>query len=322
MSCIAIWFHQRNKNAESALSSAEAHFNLWRLRNSKSHKTEPFIDIGLMINEPQNIASLLVYVPFAVSEKIQDLGRKLGNTSTLQAVFNEPWRSLVDPELNTIDVVDFEKKKLFQIYRIREDDCIIEPAYDGSILRLDIPDDIRTKTYLRFRIHANNFSPVMKEDKPTNSWLESAFYVTETIDLHVNEKRNLPEELLKTVHAEGEIGFTKTHLFLMRYDNFDHVFSYPAPIDSRTLEPMLWMDYLGPEYISDRVIAYHWKQKSETTASDGSVWQRLFKSFNVFTKFRYQKASVITVIIFIVILLAISIVGSLIATWLFKLVVP
>jgi hypothetical protein len=56
-----------------------------------------------MVSEPQNIASLFVHVPFAVSEKIQDLGRKLENTSTLQAVFNEPWRSLVDPEINTID---------------------------------------------------------------------------------------------------------------------------------------------------------------------------------------------------------------------------
>jgi hypothetical protein len=218
--------------------------------------------------------------------------------------------------------VDFEKKKLFQIYRIREDDFKIEPACGGSILRLVFPDDLRTKTYFRFRVRSNNFSPITKEDKPTNSWLESAFFVTETIDLHVNEKRNLPEELLRTVHAEGEIGFTKTHLFLMRYDNFDQVFSYPVPVDSRTLEPIIWMDYLGPEYISDRVIAYHWKQKSEPLASDSLVSLREFKSFNVFSKFGYQKASVITIIIFIVILLAISIVGSFIGTWLFKLAVP
>lgn len=273
-----------------------------------------------MIKDPRNIASLFIYLPFIISQNVVDLGRKLEKTNTLQAVFNEPWRSLVDPEVNTIDVVDFEKEKLFQIYRIRQDDCKIELAYGGSILQLSFPDYLKTSTYFRFRIYADNFSPITNEDKPTNSWLESAFYVTETIDLHVNEKRNLPEELLQTVHTEGEIGFTKIHLFLMRYNNFDNVFSYPIPIDSRSLESMAWSDYLGSEYLSERIIAYHWKLKSEATASDGSVLQRVFKSYNVFTKFRYQKANLITIIIFIIILIAISIAGGLIASFLFKFI--
>ena len=323
MSCIAVWFSLRSPEDKSALSTMEVHFNFWRPRNRKFRQIKQCMDIGLMVEETINIASIYVYLPFVVTEKIEDLGAKLESTSSLQAVFNEPWRSLADPGITTIDVVDFEKAKLFQIYRISEEDIKIQTAYDGSMLQLVLPDGIHNKTYFRFRIYANTLSPIIKEDKPSNSWLESAFFVTETVDFHLNEKRNLPEDLLRTLHTAGEVVFTKTHLFLMRPDNFDHTFSYPSPVDSRTLEPKIWIDYLGPQYSSERIIAYHWKQKiNDTAVFDKNIDHMGFKSFNVFTKFRYQSASITTIIIFISILLAISFAGSLVAAWLFKLISP
>lgn len=325
MSSIAIWFSPREPSAKLPCS-IEAHFNLWRLRNKRLRRTEQFLDIGLMVEEPNNVNSFNLYVPFVIKERIRDLGKNLENTSIVQAVFNEPWCAVVYPGISTIKVMDFDKKDVFQIYKLNDKDLEVRPAYSGSVLRLLLPDSLQAKTYFRFRIYMPDLWPITKEDKPSNSWLESAFFVTEIIDFHINEKRNLSEELLRAMHDEGAVSFTKTHLFLMRYNNYDHIFSHPFPVDARTLERTIWTDYIGADYACERILAYHWRQKYERKANandalaskSSDLGSQGFSSFNVFTKFRFQKANIATILIFLTGLLGIGIISGLIANWLYN----
>jgi len=325
MSSIAIWFSPRASGPKRPYL-IEAHFNLWRLRNKRLRKIEQFLDIGLMVEDSNDINSFNLFVPFVVKERIRDLGKSLETTSAIQAVFNEPWCAVAYPGISTIQVMDFDKKDIFQVYKLNEKDLEVRQAYGGSVLKLQVPDSLQTKTYFRFRIYMPDLWPITKEEKPSNSWLESAFFVTEIIDFHVNEKRNLSEELLRAMHDEGTVSFTKTHLFLMRYNNYDHIFSHPFPVDARTLEQTIWTDYIGTDYACDQILAYHWRHKYEgkVNANDalvskpGDLGSQGFNSFNVFTKFRFQKANVTTILIFLAGLLVIGIIGGSIANWLYN----
>jgi hypothetical protein len=279
-----------------------------------------------MVEEPGNVSSFNLYVPFIVREKIKDLGKNLETTSAVQAVFNEPWCAVVYPGISTIKVMDFDKKDVFQIYKLNDKDLEAMPAYGGSVLKLLVPDSLQIKTYFRFRICMPDFWPITKEDKPSNSWLESAFFVTEIVDFHVNEKRNLSEDLLRVMHDGGEVSFTKTHLFLMRYSNYDHIFSHPVPVDARTLERTIWTDYIGIDYACEQILAYHWRQRYDRrinannvlTSKSSDLGSQGFSSFNVFTKFRFQKANVATIFIFLAGLLGIGIIGGLVANLLYN----
>jgi hypothetical protein len=279
-----------------------------------------------MVEESSNVNSFNIYVPFVVKEKIGDLGKSLETTSAIQAVFNEPWCAVVFPGISIIKVMDFDKKDIFQIYKLSAKNLEFKPAYGGSVLRLILPDNLQAKTYFRFRIYIPDLWPITKEEKPSNSWLESAFFVTEIIDFHVNEKRNLSEELLRAMHDEGEVNFKKIHLFLMRYNNYDHIFSHPFPVDARTLERTIWTDYVGEDYACEQILAYHWRQKYEGKANandalpskSSDLGSHGFSSFNVFTKFRFQKANKTTILIFLAGLLGIGIISGLIANWLYN----
>jgi len=140
-----------------------------------------------MVEESNNVNSFNLYVPFVVKERIRDLGKTLETTSAVQAVFNEPWCAVVYPGISTIRVMDFDKKDVFQIYKLNDKDLEVRSAYSGSVLRLLVPDGLQAKTYFRFRIYMPDLWPITKEDKPPNSWLESAFFVTEIIDLKAVE---------------------------------------------------------------------------------------------------------------------------------------
>jgi len=325
MSSVAIWSSPKVPGAKLTCP-IEVHFNIWRLRNKRLRRIEQFLDIGLMIENSSNMDSLNLYLPFAVKERIRDLGKSLETTSAIQAVFNEPWCAVVDPGKSTIQVMDFDKKDIFQIYKLNDKDIEVTSVYGGSLLRLLVPDTLQTKTYFRFRICVPDLWPITKEDKPSNSWLESAFFVSEIVDFHLNEKRNLSEELLRAMHEGCAVSFTKTHLFLMRYNNYDHIFSHPFPVDTRTLEQTVWTEYISADYAGERILAYHWRQKIERKASVNSVAVSKasesspegFSSFNVFAKFRFQKANKSTILIFLVGILAISIIGGLIANCIYN----
>jgi hypothetical protein len=92
-SSIAIWYSPKDKSQKPQMD-IEANFNLWKLTNSKTHKPSQFIDIGLMIPQPNVASRLNIYMPIKSVKDIEDLGSHLENTTTIQAIFNEKRRKL------------------------------------------------------------------------------------------------------------------------------------------------------------------------------------------------------------------------------------
>jgi hypothetical protein len=309
---IAVWFDTKDIKDIVFPVKVEVHLNFWQLKENKTKKIRQFLDIGLMIIVPNNSPNLHIFLPFAIQNPIKDLGQTLKHTDTLRAVFNEPWRPLDDADslAETFSVVDFETKTLFQIFPVPEANFKVNQFQYGSQIDISLPKTKKHNTYIRFRVFPISFSPMISEYKPKNAWLESAFTVTEIFDIHVNEKRNLSDDLLKILHSQGYIVLTKTHVFIMRSDKYDHISSFPISIDSRTLERNIWNEYIGPEYFREKITAYHWKHKIDDSVPLLNYPEEL-KSYNVYSKFRFQKANWKTILVFISVLFVIGFVGSL-----------
>lgn len=305
MNCIAIWCS--SVNIQSTSHSLEVHFNLWKL--GKKRKANCFLDIGLMIQKATNVSHLNIFIPEPVAmSNIEDLGKTFREQPDLvSSLFNEDYRVASRAKEKIVEVLDVDRIPVFYIYVLDlNSDVVIENAYGGSIIKIRIPKELANeKHYYRIRLKNSYVDSISHIYTPPNSVLESAFSQTELVDFRLNEKRNLNSSLLERMHLEGEVSFTKTHLFLMREASDDYVYSHKPPNGSRQLEVDLWRGYVGDDYSFDKIIAYHWKETNT------------HHSFSAFVKFRYIRCNPLTIATFIVIIIILGFLSSLAANFFF-----
>lgn len=305
MNCIAIWCS--SANTKNASHSLEVHFNLWKL--GKRRNANCFLDIGLMIQNATNVSNINIFIPRPVAiSDIADLGITFRERPDLvSTLFNEDYRVSSRVNEKIVDVLNVDRIPVFYIYVLDlNNDVLIENAYGGSIIRIRIPKELANeKLYYRIRLKNPYVDSISRIYTPPNSVLESAFSQTELVDFRLNEKRNLNSSLLERIRGEGEVNFTKTHLFLMREASDDYVYSHKPPHGSRQLELDLWKEYIGGDYSFDNIIAYHWKETNT------------HNSFSAFVKFRFIRCNPLTITTFIIIIIILGILAGLIADILF-----
>ena len=301
MNCVAIWCSSKNK--ESAFHCLEVHFNLWKLGKRKSANC--FLDIGLMIQDATKISHVDIFIPQPiVISDIEDLGITLRrNTDLVSTLFNEDYRISLGAQEKIVEVLNVDRTPIFYIYVLDlNSDVSVENAFGGSIIKIRIPQELADKKhYYRIRLKSSYVDSISHIYTPPNSWLESAFSQTELVDFRINEKRNLNSSLLERIHSEGEVRFSKTHLFLMREASDDYVYSHKPPDGSRQLEAALWKSYVGGSHPFDKMIAYHWKETD------------MHYSFSAFVKFKYIRCTRLTIAIFIAIIIVLGFVSALAA---------
>lgn len=305
MNCIAIWCS--SANTKNAAHNLEVHFNLWKL--GKRRNADCFLDIGLMIQNATNVSNINIFIPRPVAiSDIEDLGITLReNPDLVSTLFNEDYRVSSRANEKIVEVLDVNRTPVFYIYVLDlNSNIVIENAYGGSIIKIHIPQELANKKhYYRIRLKNSYVDSISRIYTPPNSVLESAFSQTELVDFRLNEKRNLSSSLLERMHLEGEVSFTKTHLFLMREASDDYVYSHKPPHGSRQLEADLWKGYIGADYSFDKMIAYHWKETNT------------HHSFSAFAKFRYIRCNPLTIATFIIIIIILGILAGLVADILF-----
>ncbi len=125
------------------------------------------------------------------------------------------------------------------------------------------------------------------------------------MDFRLNEKRNLNSSLLERMRSEGQVSFSKTHLFLMREASEDYVYSHKPPNGSRQLELDLWKGYVGDDSPFDKTIAYHWKEANTHS------------SFSAFVKFRSIRCSPWIIVTFIAVIVVLGILSGVVASAVF-----
>jgi hypothetical protein len=153
MKCIAIWCSNISKQTSSTL---EVHFNLWKLK--KNRKTYCFLDIGLMVQNVADVSHINIFVPESIQRRdLEDLGIIFREkTDLVSSLFNEDHRVSSRATQKFLEVIDDSGESVFHMHVLDiENDINIENAYNGSILRIKLPEETFTTSHY-FRIRLTN----------------------------------------------------------------------------------------------------------------------------------------------------------------------
>lgn len=313
MRSFGLWYKDNKKTSDEPVFSV--HMNFWS-ESVKKGENFPDLDIGIKVTNFGNVNKLIFECPFVISEsEVKDLSHKLYNKNTANLIFN------TDGEIETRDsysVYTFtkndvtEKLLIFPLEQnvgeifslVAEDqktDMIIDFSKFNAYLKEKQRFDDINEVYIRFRITTNSFHHNIYFDcEPTNKSFESAFSGTRIYDFKINEKRNIDDKTItrKTgVEKYKWASIDVVHLLIMEPSSYD-IESFANPqITCRELEGNLWDDYYGNsiDYSKGRILAYHWK-------SD--------KDYSCLIKVRYSKTDFSTLCAYVLIVIALGIVGS------------
>ena len=293
-----IWYSGQNG------AKLELDINVWRL---KSFFRKTYIDFGMKISEPNKVEKVYIYFPFNVSkEKIEDLGGKLENQSTLKGIFNENFVPCTsEKNSKIIEVIENKndtKKTKFSVYKLSDEDFDIESGkFGGTLVSFKVKGE-KTGTqvsdqYYRFRIFPKKYGTFVKRYRPQNSFFESAFIETEIVDFRIAEKRNQSENLLEAI-AEGKTFEFKAINFFVMSPIHDEIMSDGVNIVyKRQLEEgHFWDDYLEQTY--KKASVYKCKSPNE---------EELIEDFNCFFKIKYRKSNFLTILIYLIVLCVVTI---------------
>lgn len=307
MKSIAIWY-SKNSNNPNKVEQVELHFNLWKIPVSKNH-FKRFIDIGIKLDRTDCVEKLKIYFPAKFDKKnFTDIVRYFINDNDLVcAIFNENYKTISQPNSKIFKIQNQNDEHLFNIYQLEETDYTIQYKYSGTIISITPPHD-NNKLYFRIRIDSVYCNSLILIQKPSNSFIQSAFSKIELTDFRVNEVRDLDKSLLEEISQECQLKISKGHFFYMISSN-EEVINYHIPfISCRNLEKNKWNKYVGDHSLSDdeTILAYHWKVED---VSD----------FDVLIKSKFESNNWSTIGIYLLVLFLFTIFLNLTSSYLFEL---
>ena len=309
MRSIAIWYE--SSNIGENISEAELHINLWKipLKHGKYHR---FLDIGIKLDRTDCIGKLNIYFPTQIKKKdINDVVQRFINDNSLVcAIFNEDYKITSNPQSKFYSISKFNNEFEFDAYKLEDNDITITDNFEGSIVQITPPYNVR-KTYLRIRICGKYCSRIGAIEKPSNSFIQSAFSKTELIDFRVNDFRDLNYSLIEKINKEIILKFNKVHFFFVCSSTEDIISSHIPCINSRNLEQNKWQKYLNDEIQSkdDNMLAYHWKGKE-------------IQNFNVLLKSKYEQNDWKTIIKYLLILFILTLLFNIASSYIYDFINP
>ena len=272
-------------------------------------KGKSFIDLAIRIRGVKLGRFLHVYVPFSVSlSEIEDISLLFSDTKILQATFSAA--CIVDYMKNkhtseiayngkTVDIVhistlEYQTKKLSKGTLIGVDLQKLNPCLDNDEVYFmwRMPQkslDEIFKTY----VNMGNIVSRLRDLITTPVVSEKYGY-----SIRINEARLLPEEITR-IGAFHRQKLKKAVITLSIDENYELNDSGCYRI--RRLEENLYKDYLPKNYRCEDVITYEWNQSRE---------HNLQGQFNFYYNLSKNSVSKRSMFIYMVLILAIGIVGN------------
>lgn len=349
MESFAFWYKEKNTNPVNGQSSCDnvyavMNFNLWcecgwereTALSSFPKEEHPFLDIGFKLFHLDSAEELYFFLPLKIEEKnktahIEDLGCKFKDTSLVDAIFNENYKTTISADSKAIDVCDREGKEehSFKIYQLDiEHDISLLPFDSGTILTIKTDKIIYRKKhedkenytyYFRFRIKNLPMDFLIHQYSPPNSALQSLFRTTYMIDFRYHNIRSLQNSLIEKFYEKSNhiVHITSLHFHLMTKAYVD--VSSNSFKSVRKIEYKVWKDYVNG-YDTTDLVAYHFADKAkppeqipskDSAVSDGQSQEVFIESSELFAKFSIEKSVLPKYIIFTILLGAAgSVLGS------------
>ncbi|MBQ4778589.1 hypothetical protein [Pectobacterium versatile] len=304
----------------------ELHVNLWEIGASNP---SPFMDIGVMIRDHENIDEVAVDLPWVADKKdISDLGSKLNGEKSVATIFNEVVHydgfaegnfANISFRRNSVDEKPFSLFRLnSQSFKVEEIHLSNETSSSRLIIKLpkyseDISiEDRRKSAYIRFRIRKVPHTVYTVNFVQTDKALISSNIETRIIDFRINVLRGIPEELM---HGNDSLKFPqklkRIHCFLTTIRNEECVSVSKYYNGYRSLvDEDIWNEYIkldnspsSKELNSVKdYLGYQWTVKGEENEN--------IKDLIVLGRFSKKTSNIRSILRFIGVVILLGAMGS------------
>ena len=281
-------------------------------------KGKSYVDIAVRVRGIKATKGLYVYIPFAVScHEIEDISLMFHDTKILQATFSSA--CIVDYKKNEHTSEVAYNGKTVDIVHIGTLECQAKPLADGTLLSIGferlLPFLDNDEAYIIWRMPHKSLNEIFKPRvNMGNVMTRLRDLITTPVvsekygySIRVNESRLLPEEITRigVFHRQK---LKKAVITLSIDENYELNDSGCYRI--HRLEERLYEEYLPKDYKRENVITYQWHQNR----SDNLQGQ-----FNFYYNITKNSVSRGSMLVYMIFLMAIGVIGNLIASLLWSL---
>ena len=318
---IAFWCERSTSDAKVR---TEFHVNLWHFSGAKRRD---FIEIGVMPSDPSALSAIRIFVPFPLRrENIEDLGPEFASTELAQGIFNETLSSTKKPSGKSVELkIGADTYCHVQLFSpengsIDSGELDVKEKDGGTLISITSMAleslarqcDGRSECgYFRLRLlpPKHDTRPFVTAIKPKDRAWASGFEEIEYIDCRLNEARTLPTSIEASADAAAYgLADVSRIVFLAVVPVTSSITSSHAEWHkSRLLETQIWKDYV-PNGLEDGMVVYHWRKEFDNNGKN------TLQGFSAFVKLQTRKTSLVIIGIYVLVALALGIVGSLTAS--------
>ena len=282
------------------------------INNWLNPKGKSYVDLAIRIRGVKLSEMLHVYVPFAISaEEIEDVSLLFNDTKILQATFSAA--CIVDYKKNDHTSEIAYNGKTVDIVHISTLEYEIKPLSDGTLINVDLeklnPSLDNDEAYFIWRMPHKSLDEIFKPRVDVgNAMSRLRDLITTPVvsekygySIRINEARLLPEEITRIgiFHRQK----LKKAVITLSIDE-SYELNDGGCYRIRRLEENLYKDYLPKSYKHEDVITYQWNQNREHNQQG---------QFNFYYNLSKDSVSKSSMFLYMVLLLAISIFGDLLA---------
>ena len=275
-------------------------------------KGKSYVDLAIRIRGVKCSSSLHVYVPFSISrEEIEDVSLLFHDTKVLQATFSAA--CLVDYMKNAHSSEIAYNGKTVDIVHISTTDYELRSLQEGCILTIDLkalqPFLDNDEAYFIWRMPLKSLDEIFRPRVDvSNAMSRLRDLITTPVvsekygySVRINEARRLPEEVTR-IGAFHRQKLNKAVISISVDENSE--LNDSACYRIRRMEENLYRDFLPQKYVSEDVITYQWNQSRENN---------LQGQFNFYFNLTKNSVSKSSMFLYLVLLLALGIVGDMLA---------
>jgi hypothetical protein len=281
-------------------------------------KGKSYIDMAIRIRGVKVSKALHVYVPFAVSrDEIEDVSLLFNDTKILQATFSAA--CIVDYKKNAHTSEIAYNGKTMDIVHISTLDYQAERLADGTLISVDLealqPFLDNDEAYLIWRMPHKSLDDIFKPHVSMGNALGRLRDLLTTpvvsekygYSIRVNESRLLPEEITRIgmFHRQK---LKKAVITISIDENYE--LNDSGCYRTHRLEQNLYEDYLPKDYNREDVITYQWNQNRD---------HNLQGQFNFYYNITKDSISRGSMFLYMTLLMALGVIGNLIASFLWEL---
>ena len=282
------------------------------INNWLNPKGKSYVDLAIRIRGVKSSRFLYVYVPFAISSnEIEDVSLLFNDTKILQATFSAA--CIVDYKKNEHASEIAYNGKTVDIVHISTLEYEIKALSTGTLISVDLGklnayldnDEV----YFIWRMPHKSLDEIFKTRVDVgNAMSRLRDLITTPVvsekygySIRINEARLLPEEITK-IGAFHRQKLKKAVITLSIDEGYE--LNDGGCYRIRRLEENLYKDYLPQGYKFEDVITYQWNQNREHNGQG---------QFNFYYNLSKDAISKSSMFLYMVLLLAISILGDLLA---------